>query len=177
MKTSETGRKLIKQFEGCRLTAYQCAAGVWTIGYGHTAGVKKGQVITQEQAEKFLKEDLVKFEGKVGKYDAVYHWNQNQFDALVSFAFNVGSIDQLTANGTRSIQVISQKMLQYDKAGGKTIQGLAQRRRAEQELFLRPVKQNIQAASLDQFNSAEYIDFFNTKKKCFFNLQIKEKQR
>ena len=118
MKTSQNGIELIKQFEGCSLTAYKCAAGVWTIGYGHTAGVKSGQAITPAQAEHFLKNDLVKFEKKVEKYDSAYHWNQNQFDALVSFAFNIGSIDQLTANGTRGIHTISQKMLQYNNSGG-----------------------------------------------------------
>lgn len=149
MKTSQNGIELIKQFEGCRLSAYQCAAGVWTIGYGHTAGVKKGQAITQTQAENYLKNDLTSFEKKVEKYDSVYHWNQNQFDALVSFAFNVGSIDQLTANGSRNITIISQKMLQYNKAAGKTLDGLTKRRKAEQELFLKTAAQNIQAASAD----------------------------
>ena len=149
MKTSQNGINLIKQFEGCRLTAYKCAAGVWTIGYGHTAGVKAGQRITQVQAESFLKDDLAKFEKNVEKYDSKYHWNQNQLDALVSFAFNIGSIDQLTANGTRSIQTISEKMLQYNKAAGKTLSGLTKRRKAEQALFLKSAVQNVQAASAD----------------------------
>ena len=147
MKTSKNGIELIKQFEGCRLNAYQCAAGVWTIGYGHTAGVKKGQVITAAQAENFLKKDLISFEKKVEKYDSVYHWNQNQFDALVSFAFNIGNIDQLTANGTRNIQTISQKILQYNKAAGKTLDGLTKRRKAEQDLFQKTIMPDIQAAS------------------------------
>lgn len=93
LKTGQAGLSLIKQFEGCRLTAYKCPAGVWTIGYGHTAGVKQGQKITQEQADGLLTEDLQKYEKKVDKYDGRYWWNQNEFDALVSFAFNVGSID------------------------------------------------------------------------------------
>lgn len=149
MRTSQNGINLIKQFEGCRLTAYKCAAGVWTIGYGHIAGVKAGQKITQVQAESFLKDDLVKFEQKVMKYNSKYHWNQNQFDALVSFAFNIGSIDQLTANGTRGIKTISQKMLQYNKAAGKVLDGLTKRRKAEQALFLKAAVQNVQAASAD----------------------------
>lgn len=148
MKTSQNGINLIKQFEGCRLAAYKCAAGVWTIGYGHTAGVEAGQKITQTQAESFLKDDLAKFEQKVMKYDGKYRWNQNQFDALVSFAFNVGSIDQLTANGSRSVQTITQKMLQYNKAAGKVLAGLTERRKRERELFLKPVAQNLQAASV-----------------------------
>lgn len=67
MKTSETGIKLIKKFEGCRLKAYRCAAGVLTIGYGHTAGVKENDVITQEKAEEYLKKDLEKYEKNVKK--------------------------------------------------------------------------------------------------------------
>ena len=137
LKTGQAGLSLIKQFEGCRLTAYKCPAGVWTIGYGHTAGVKQRQKITQEQADGLLTEDLQKYEKKVDKYDGRYRWNQNEFDALVSFAFNVGSIDQLTANGTRSRAVIAEKILLYNKAAGKVLSGLTKRRKAEQELFLK----------------------------------------
>lgn len=139
MRTSQNGINLIKQFEGCRLTAYKCAAGVWTIGYGHIAGVYQGQVITQTQAESFLKDDLMKYEQKVMKYNDKYRWNQNEFDALVSFAYNIGSIDQLTAGGTRSRAVIAEKMLSYCKAAGKTNAGLLKRRQKERELFLTPV--------------------------------------
>lgn len=149
MRTSQNGINLIKQFEGCRLTAYKCAAGVPTIGYGHTAGVKMGQTINQVQAESFLKDDLMKYEKNVEKYDGKYHWNQNEFDALVSFAFNIGSIDQLTANGTRDRKMITERILQYNKAAGKVLDGLTKRRKAEQELFLKPVTQNMKAASLE----------------------------
>ena len=90
MKTSQKGIDLIKQFEGCRLSAYKCPAGVWTIGYGHTYGVKAGQKISQKQAEEFLKDDLKSFEAAVNNYVKV-PLTQNQFDALVSFSFNVGS--------------------------------------------------------------------------------------
>ncbi len=148
MQTSQTGIELIKQFEGCRLKAYRCAAGVLTIGYGHTAGVKSGQEITREQAERFLKEDLLKYENRVKKYDSIYHWNQNQFDALVSFAYNIGNIDGLTANGSRNTEVISQKILSYHKAAGKVLDGLVKRRKAEQLLFLKPVSQSIWASSV-----------------------------
>lgn len=139
MRTSENGIKLIKKFEGCRLKAYKCAAGVWTIGYGHTNGVKSTDTITEAQAEAFLNADLPKFEAKVDKYNSKYSWNQNEFDALVSFAFNIGSIDQLTADGTRSRATIAEKMLCYNKAGGKVVDGLITRRKAEQELFLTKV--------------------------------------
>lgn len=140
MKTSENGINLIKQFEGCRLKAYKCAAGVWTIGYGHTSGVKATDVITQEKAEEYLKTDLEKFEKNVEKYNAKYGWNRNEFDALVSFAFNIGSIDKLTANGTRSRETITEKILAYNKVGGKVLAGLTERRKAERELFLTPVQ-------------------------------------
>ena len=110
LKTGQAGLNLIKQFEGCRLTAYKCPAGVLTIGYGHTAGVKAGQTITQAQADKMLVDDVERFERNVNKYYDKYRWNQNEFDALVSFAFNLGSIDQLTAGGTRSREVIAAKM-------------------------------------------------------------------
>lgn len=134
--TSQTGVDLIKKFEGCHLQAYKCPAGVWTIGYGHTNGVKAGQTITSAQAELYLKEDLKKFENKVNKYDSKYNWLQNEFDALISFAYNIGSIDQLTANGTRSKSVIADKLLLYNKAGGRALSGLTKRRYAERELFL-----------------------------------------
>lgn len=138
MKTSRNGINLIKQFEGCRLDAYKCPAGVWTIGYGHTAGVKQGDKISAAQAEAYLRADLEKYEKKVDKYSK-YCWNQNEFDTLVSFAYNLGSIDQLTANGTRSRAVIAEKILLYNKAGGKVLAGLTKRREAERELFLTPV--------------------------------------
>lgn len=141
MKTSQNGINLIKKFEGCRLKAYKCAAGVWTIGYGHTNGVKSTNVITQEKAEELLKKDLEKFEKNVEKYNTKYKWNQNEFDALVSFAFNIGSIDKLTANGTRSRTTIAEKMLAYNNAGGRVLAGLTERRKAERELFLTPVQQ------------------------------------
>lgn len=135
MKISQNGLNLIKSFEGCRLAAYADVAGVLTIGYGHTKGVYAGMKITQDQADQLLIQDLAGAETAVNKYDATYHWNQNQFDALVSFAFNIGNIDQLTAKGTRSIKEISEKILAYNKAGGKVVQGLVNRRTAEKKLF------------------------------------------
>lgn len=136
MKTSQNGINLIKKYEGCRLESYKCPAGVWTIGYGHTSGVTDGQKITQAQADAYLISDLEKFEKKVEKYNSKYSWNQNEFDALVSFAFNIGSIDQLTANGTRERSVIAEKFLLYNKAAGKVLLGLTKRRAEERELFL-----------------------------------------
>ena len=138
MKTGQAGINLIKQFEGCKLKAYRCPAGVPTIGYGHTAGVKMGQTITQAQADEYLRQDLEKYEKNVAKYDLQYKWNQNEYDAMVSFAYNLGSIDQLTASGSRSKAVIAEKILLYDKAGGKVLAGLTRRRKAERDLFLKP---------------------------------------
>lgn len=136
MKTSQKGIDLIKKYEGCRLESYKCPAGVWTIGYGHTSGVTEGQKITQAKADSYLVSDLENFEKKVEKYNAKYSWTQNEFDALVSFAFNIGSIDQLTANGTRERSVIAEKFLLYNKAAGKVLLGLTKRRAEERELFL-----------------------------------------
>lgn len=141
---SDYGINLIKKFEGCRLSAYKDAVGVITIGYGWTKPIDgkaltMGTTITQKKADTLLKEGLKSYEQKVLKYDSHYHWNQNQFDALVSFAYNIGSIDQLTASGTRSIAEIAEKITAYQKAGGKILPGLVKRREAEKQLFLTPV--------------------------------------
>ena len=151
LRTSQNGINLIKQFEGCHLKSYKCPAGIWTIGYGHTAGVYDGVTISQVQAESFLKDDLFKYEEKVNKYYTKYIWTQNEFDALVSFAFNIGSIDQLTANGTRSRYQIIEKILQYNKANGKILSGLTRRREAERKLFLED-SQTFKAASFLTFD-------------------------
>jgi GH24 family phage-related lysozyme (muramidase) len=153
MKISQRGIDLIKEFEGCKLTAYKDAVGVWTIAYGHTKNVKQGMKITQEQAEELLKKDLAEYEAKVEKYDK-YNWNQNQFDALVSFAYNIGSIDQLTSNGRRAIKTISEKILEYNKAGGKTLEGLVRRRKAEKKLFDEPVEADLSGGKIESVNSS-----------------------
>lgn len=140
MKISNKGLELIKSFEGCHLESYKCPAGVWTIGYGHTKGVYQGMKITQKQAVSFLREDCNKFEKNVNSFASTYNWTQNEFDALVSFAFNIGSINQLTANGKRSKEQIAKSILLYNKAGGKELAGLTRRRRAEYELFTTGVK-------------------------------------
>ena len=148
MRTSSRGIQLIKSFEGCRLTAYKDANSVWTIGWGTTNAdkavtgktIKGGLTITQATAEKWLIESIKqRYEPKVEKYEETYHWNQNQFDALVSFAYNIGSIDQLTNEGKRDKQTIARKMLEYNKAGGRVLEGLARRRKAEHDLFCEPV--------------------------------------
>ena len=127
--------EIIKKYEGCRLTAYKCPAGVYTIGYGHTKNVKKSDKITLEKAEEYLQADLVRFMKNVDKYDKLYHFTNNEYCALLSFAFNLGSIDQLTAYGTRSKKTIASKMLLYVNCNGKPLRGLINRRRDEFNLF------------------------------------------
>ena len=143
---SRNGIALIKKFEGCKLTAYQDIVGVWTIGYGTTNAdqsitgitIKKGVTITQKQADTWLEKSLnQKYAPLVNKYDSTYHWTQNEFDALISFAYNIGSINQLTANGKRDRETIANKIPEYCKAGGKRIQGLVNRRNKERALFLK----------------------------------------
>ena len=138
MKASQRGIKLIKEFEGLRLTAYKCPAGVYTIGYGHTRGVKRGMKITEEEASAFLTADLRNSENAVGRYDSIYHWNQNEFDALVSFTFNCGATNlrALLRNGRRNRSQIVATLPLYRKAGGKVLRGLERRRAAEKALFL-----------------------------------------
>lgn len=138
MKISQRGIDLIKQFEGFRAQSYKCLVTekYFTIGYGHYGpDVRLGQVITKAEGENLLRSDLVRFEAAVNKYFG-YNWNQNEFDALVSFAYNIGSIDQLTANGTRSKEVIAEKMLLYVNSGGHKIEGLVKRRKMEHDLFV-----------------------------------------
>lgn len=140
LSISNNGLALIKKFEGCRLTAYQDSVGIWTIGYGHTSGVSKGQTLTQSQADSYLKSDCANAEKAVNSYTK-YNWNQNQFDALVSFTFNCGSgnLKTLLQNGTRTITQVSTMITAYNKAGGEVLQGLVNRRAAEKELFDKPI--------------------------------------
>jgi GH24 family phage-related lysozyme (muramidase) len=140
VKTSEVGKALIKKWEGCQLVGYLCPSGKPTIGYGHTGTVlskpvKVGMKITQAHADKILNTDIRKFEREVNKYPH-YTWSQNEFDALVSFAFNIGNIDQLTDFGARSKEVIAKKMLLYCNSKGVPLDGLRNRRLEEQKLFL-----------------------------------------
>lgn len=142
-KIGQAGLTLIKQFEGCRLVAYQCSAGVWTIGYGHTAGVHKGMKITQAQADEYLKHDVAKFEKYVNNPSYVPFTdklNQNQFDALVSFAFNLGQGNVKKLCVGRNINQIPSAMQQYCKAAGKTLPGLQRRRKAEAALYNKKVE-------------------------------------
>lgn len=139
MHISDKGIELLKQFEGCRLTAYKCLPSeqYYTIGFGHYgADVKIGMRITMEEAVALLKKDLERFEYQVNCYDNIYHWTQPEFDALTSFAYNIGSIHQLTNYGKRDKKTIAEKMLLYVNSGGSKIVGLVRRREAERKLFL-----------------------------------------
>lgn len=139
MNISQRGIDLIKSFEGFRAQSYKCLATekYFTIGYGHYGpDVRLGQVITQREAEELLKQDLHWVEEKVNKYYYTYDFNQSEYDALCSFCYNIGNIDQLTDNGRRSKEVIADKMLLYVNSGGNRIEGLVRRRKMEHDLFL-----------------------------------------
>jgi GH24 family phage-related lysozyme (muramidase) len=147
---SENGLNLIKSFEGCRLTAYKClpTEKYYTIGYGHYGSdVTAGMKITKEQAEELLLQDCKKAIKNVNSFMSKYNFNQNQFDALVSFAFNVGSINQLTASGTRTLEQISSKITAYNKSGGRVIAGLVKRRAKEKELFDTPTSTTVKKSN------------------------------
>lgn len=139
MVTSENGLNLIKSFEGLRLTAYRCPAGKWTIGYGHTKGVKKGMYISEAVATHFLIQDVQRVESILNSYDGTYHWTQNEFDALASFTFNCGTanLKRLLKYGTRTKSQIANTILLYNKASGRVLRGLVRRRNAERELFVK----------------------------------------
>lgn len=147
---SANGLNLIKSFEGCRLTAYKCLSTekYYTIGYGHYGSdVTAGMKITKEQAEELLLQDCKKAIKNVNSFMSKYNFNQNQFDALVSFAFNVGSINQLTASGTRTLEQISSKITAYNKTGGRVIAGLVKRRAKEKELFDTPTSTTVKKSN------------------------------
>lgn len=140
MRTSQKGINLIKKFEGCRLEAYKCPAGIWTIGYGHTKGVKDGMKISWEQAEEFLREDLKIYEQAVERCVKV-PLSQNQFDALVSFCYNCGGEALRTSTLLRLLNdgnysEAGEQFLRWNKAGGRVLAGLTRRREEEQALFL-----------------------------------------
>ena len=140
MKITNEGINLIKKFEGLRLEAYLCPAGVWTIGYGHTKGVKKGQVITQLEADNLLKEDLSSFEKGVTSL-IKSNINQNQFDSLVSFAYNLGLSNLKSStllkkvNANPNDRTIVDEFIKWIYAGGKPLEGLKRRRQAEAYLY------------------------------------------
>lgn len=140
MNISQKGINLIASFEGLSLKACKClpTEKYYTIGYGHYgADVKKDMVITKEKSLELLRKDVKNAVSKVSKYQKKYKFKQNEFDALVSFCYNVGNIRQLTDNGRRSKSEIASKMVVYNKSGGKVVRGLTNRRKKEQSVFLK----------------------------------------
>lgn len=139
MKTSLEGISLIKKFEGCRLEPYLCSAGVLTIGYGHTKTAVEGQNWSQEHAEEMLQLDLEEFENYVEELVAV-PLTQHQFDALVAWTFNLGPANLKASTMLRVLnegkyEDVPYQMQRWNKAGGKVLEGLIRRRKAEALLF------------------------------------------
>lgn len=140
MTTSDKGIALIKKYEGCRLKAYKCPAGVWTIGYGHTRGVVEGQAITQEIADQLLREDVAPVEKQINALGI--NLRQGQFDALVSFIFNLGIGNFNSSTLKRKIlakspdREIQAEFLKWNKAAGKVLPGLVKRREDEAALWI-----------------------------------------
>ena len=147
MKMSEEGLELIKEFEGCKLEAYKCPAGVWTIGVGSTlyedgSKVQKGDYLeSEDEAMDLLALTLGKYEQSVAKAVHV-PITQNEFDALVSFTYNVGGANLASStllkllNSGESKSIVAQEFHKWNKAGGKELAGLTRRRQAEARLFL-----------------------------------------
>lgn len=145
MRISENGIALIKAFEGCELTAYQDSVGIWTIGYGWTRPVDgkpvcRGMTINQATAERLLKTGLVSYENDVAKLVRV-QLSQGQFDALVSFTYNLGARALSTSTLLRKLNGgdyagAADEFLRWNTAGGKVLNGLTRRREAERTLFL-----------------------------------------
>ena len=139
MQTSESGKALIRQHEGLLLAAYQDIGGVWTIGYGHTLGVRAGQVINGEEAESMLEQDLVAVDKCLSNSIRV-SVTQNQWDALADFVFNLGchafvgsTLLKLLNDG--NYEAASAEFPKWDHDNGKVVEGLLERRIEEQTLF------------------------------------------
>lgn len=139
MKTSDNGIEFIKKHEGLRLKAYLCPSGKPTIGYGRTKGVKLGDVITEEEAEQLLREDLIVVENEINRHNL--NLNQNQFDALVSFVYNVGIGNFRSSTLLKKIKAnpndesIANEFKRWVYSNGKRLPGLVKRREEEAELY------------------------------------------
>lgn len=145
-KISLSGLGLIQRHEGLRLQAYLCPGDVWTIGYGHTKNVRHDDQITEAQAKKFLLEDVEAFERVVNAAVRV-EINQNQFDALVSLAFNIGAQNFRTSTLLKKLNegnylAAAAEFKKWRKGGGKVLPGLVKRRKEESELFLKPLRKS-----------------------------------
>lgn len=137
MRVSDILIEAIKNFEVFRAEAYKCPAGVWTIGYGHTAGVKKGQRVSKARAEKLLRQDLRSAEGSVNKLGVAK--TQGQYDALVDITFNCGDMSKSTL--VRKIREgagkdeITKEFMRWVHSGGKVLNGLIKRRAWDVERY------------------------------------------
>lgn len=140
MKISEKGLGLIRSFEGLELKSYKDSIGILTIGYGSTGShVKSGMVITKEEAEDLLKQDVSRFESGVNNLVKV-PLTQNQFDALVSFSFNLGLGNLKSSTLLKKLNIsdysgAANEFLRWNRAGGKVLNGLTRRRQAEKDMF------------------------------------------
>ena len=139
MRTCEKGINLIKEFEGRRLVAYQDSVGVWTIGYGHTKTAHEDKLIIKSTADKLLAEDLAEFEKYVDSLVTV-DLNQNQFDALIAWTFNLGPGNLIESTMLKVLNEgkydeVPYQMKRWNKAGGEVLEGLVRRREAEAALF------------------------------------------
>ena len=139
MNISQEGLSLIKKFEGCELEAYRCAANVLTIGYGSTKGVKEGDTITQEEADNLLLHEMNEYEGYINDMVEV-NLEQNQFDAMVSWVFNLGPANLkastlLKVLNSKDYDGVPMQIKRWNKAAGQVKQGLIRRREAEALLF------------------------------------------
>ena len=139
MRTSKEGIALLKKFEGCELKAYQDSVGVWTIGYGHTKGVKDGMEITKEEAEEMLKEELPEYENYINELVEI-PLSQNEFDALVCWVYNLGPTNLLKSTLLETLNKgdkdgVPYQIRRWNKAGGVVLNGLVRRREAEALLF------------------------------------------
>jgi lysozyme len=146
MRISDNGLRLIQEFEGLRLTSYLCSASVPTIGYGATyyqdgSKVKLGQTITRDQATQLLKDHVKEFEGSVIGLLNTTKVNRNQFDALVSFCFNLGAGNLAKSQLLRFVKAnpndpkIAAEFMKWNRAGGEVSRGLVRRRKKEAELY------------------------------------------
>ena len=162
MNISERGLNLIKSYEGCRLSSYKCPSNKWTIGWGRTSGVYEGMVITQAQADQFLFEDVQRFVNAVNQYQSRFNFNQNEYDALVSFTYNCGEGSlQAVMSCCNTKQEIAEECKLYNRSStGQVLAGLVRRREEEYKLFMSGANNN------DGYSYAEKGEyFFNTRVK------------
>ena len=139
MRIAKAGLDMIKHFEGLELEAYKCPAGVWTIGYGHIKGVQEGDVITEQQADDMLVEELKEYENYINTY-VKCPLSQNQFDALVSWVYNLGPANLQASTLLKVLNKgdyagVPAQIKRWNKAGGRVLEGLTRRRQAEADLF------------------------------------------